>query len=140
MIKNPKPVMNAMLVCDKVITEAGSNKKSLIGIFENISALSFPCVHHFLAVYIKLTDAVGKYAFRLELIDLEQDVIIGKAELPKEIVIESPLHIHDLVFNLAGLKFPHPGKYEFRIFSNNEICGQKTFLVNQIKKVEPENT
>jgi len=133
-----KPVVNAMLVCDKVITEAGTNKKSLIGIFENISAFKFPCVHHFLAVYIKLTDLNGKYRFCLELVDLENDSVIGRAEIPKEIRICSPLEIHDLVFNLGALKFAHPGKYEFRIYSNDKIFGQKTFLVNQAKR--PDRT
>jgi len=134
MLNRAKPVVKAMLICDKVITEAGSNKKSLIGIFENINAFKFPCVHHFLTVFIKLTDANGKYRFRLELVDLENDSPIGKAEIPKEIEVKSPLHIHDLVFNLAALKFPHPGTYEFRIFANDEIFGQKTFLVNKIEK------
>ena len=135
-----KPIVNAMLICDKVITEVGSNKKSLIGVFENISALKFPCIHHFLSVYIKLTDANGKYVFRLELIDLEDDKIIGKAEMPKEIVVTNPLAIHDLVFNLAGLKFERPGKYEFRIYANEEVFGQKTFLVRKIDKPPKEFT
>ena len=81
--KPPKPIVNAMLVCDKVITETGTNKKSLIGIFENINAYKFPCIHHFLAVYIKLTDANGRYKFRLELVDLENDSIVGK-DIPSQ--------------------------------------------------------
>ncbi|MFH1847273.1 MAG: hypothetical protein ABH869_06950 [Candidatus Omnitrophota bacterium] len=129
--KLPRPVLNAMLVCDKVITEVGTNKKSLIGIFENINAYKFPCIHHFLSVYIKLTDANGKYRFCLQLVDLQTNTIIGRGEMPKEIEITNPLAIHDLVFNLAVLKFEHSGKYEFRIFANDEIFGQKTFSVNK---------
>lgn len=133
MKKPPKPVTNAMLICDKVITEARTNKKSLIGIFENISAHEFPCIHHFLSVYIKLTDANGSYKFRLELVDLEDNSAVGKTEIPEDIAIRDPLKTHELVFNLVGLKFAHPGKYEFRIFANDEIFGQKTFLVVQSK-------
>ncbi len=134
MMKSPKPVVNAMLVCDRVITEAGTNKKSLIGIFENINAFTFPCEHHFLSVYIKLTDANGKYKFGLKLVDLENDSAIGGAEIPKEIEIRNPLATHDLVFNLAKIKFAHPGKYEFRIFANNIVFGHKTFLVHKAEK------
>jgi len=133
MVKASKPVVNAMLICDKIITEVGTNKKSLIGIFENISAYKFPCVHHFLSVYIKLTDARGDYRFKLELADLEDGSIVGKAEIPKTVNVSSPLAIHDLVFNLAAMKFNHQGKYEFRIFANDEVFGQKTFMVNQIE-------
>ncbi len=129
--KGSKPVAKAMLVCDKVITEAGTGKKSLIGIFENINAYKFPCAHHFLAVYVKLTDANGKYKFRLEMVDLEDNSVIGKGEIPEEIEINDPLVSRELIFNLAALKFKHPGKYEFRIRANDEVFGQKTFLVRQ---------
>jgi hypothetical protein len=130
--KGSKPILSAMLVCDSVITEAGTNKKSLIGVFENINAHEFPVTHHLLAVYVKLTEAHGKYRFRLELVDLKGNTIIGKMEIPRDIDIESPLESHELVFNLPGLKFEHPGKYEFRILANNNMFGQKTFLVKEI--------
>lgn len=130
---SPVPKTNAMLICDYVITERGTNKKSLIGVFENIGAVQFPCTHYQLSVYIKLTDAQGQYRFRLELADLENDSAIGKSEMPDAIQIPNPLITHELVFNLRGLRFPHPGKYEFRIFANDRIFGQKPLIVNEIK-------
>lgn len=136
MQKASKPVVNAMLVCDKVLTEAGTSKKSLIGIFENIKAYKFPCGHPFLAVYIKLTDANGSYKFKLELVSLETGSIVGRAEMPKEITIKDPLMTHELVFNLGGLRFESPGKYEFRIFANGEVFGQKTFAVQKLQAPE----
>ncbi|HCM42032.1 MAG TPA: hypothetical protein PLY88_04700 [Candidatus Omnitrophota bacterium] len=129
----PVPKANAMLICDYVITERGTNKKSLIGVFENIGAVQFPCTHYQLSVYIKLTDAQGKYRFRLELTDLQNDATIGKSEMPEPIQIANPLITHELVFNLRGLRFPHAGEYEFRIFANDHIFGQKSFIVNEIK-------
>ncbi|MDD4956603.1 MAG: hypothetical protein PHH49_03805 [Candidatus Omnitrophica bacterium] len=132
MIKATRPLINAMLICDRVITEAGTNKKSLIGIFGNINAYKFPCVHPFLAVYIKFTDAKGPYDFRLELVDLESGKVVGEGCIPDPIKIENPLETHDIVFNLAALRFAHPGKYEFRIYANEEICGQKSFFVNKM--------
>ena len=50
---NLKPHLNAMLICDTVITEVGTNKKSLIGLFENISASSFPA-YPSLSVFVNL--------------------------------------------------------------------------------------
>jgi len=137
MSKNTKPIVNAMLVCDKVITEAHTNKKSLIGIFGNINAYKFPCVHNFLSVYIKFTDAIGEYNFHLELVNLEDGSIVGRSDIPKTITVNDPLVTHDLVFNLAALKFTNPGKYEFRIFANDEVFGQKTFLVNKAESSTP---
>ena len=129
---SPTPKTNAMLICDYVITERGTNKKSLIGVFENIGAATFPCTHFALSVYIKLTDAQGGYHFRLELVDLQSDVMIGKSEMPEEVRVPSPLDAHELVFNLRGVRFMHAGNYDFRIFANDRIYGQKKLVVEQI--------
>lgn len=129
---SPIPKPNAMLICDYVITERGTNKKSLIGVFENIGAMSFPCTHFAMSVYIKLTDAQGAYQFRLELVDLQSNVTIGRSEMPEEVHVPSPLDAHELVFNLRGVRFMHAGNYEFRIFANDRIFGQKKLVVEQI--------
>jgi hypothetical protein len=123
------PKINAMLVCDYVITEHGTNKKSLIGIFENINATKFPCVHFALTVYIKMVEARGSYRISLELVDLKDNKIIAKAQTPREIKINDPLTAHELVFGLKGLAFRHAGDYEFRVFADDKIFGQKSFRV-----------
>jgi len=134
----PTPKTNAMLICDYVITERGTNKKSLIGVFENIGAATFPCTHFAMSVYVKLTDAQGSYRFRLDLVDLNEDKTLGKSEMPEEIQIPSPLVAHELVFNLRGVRFAHPGEYEFRIFANGNIFGQKKFIVEKAGPGMPE--
>ena len=123
-----------MLICDYVITEHETGKKSLVGIFETISADQFPVVHHALSVYVKLTEANGNYRFQLDLVDLQNNQVLTKCEIPNELKITNPLKSSELVFNLHGLKFPHAGEYEFQIFSNGRIFGQKTFLVHDNKK------
>lgn len=132
----PPPKSNAMLICDYVLSEQGTNKKSLIGIFENIGASSFPCIHPSLCVYIKLTEATGTYKFRLELVNLQTNAIVAETEIPHEILIDHPLKIHELVFNLQGLRFEQAGEYEFRIYANDKIFGQKTFSVTALTSRE----
>ncbi len=137
-LKLPAPKANAMLICDYVITEQGTRKKSLIGIFENISAARLPCTHPSLSVYIKLTDANGTYRFHLELIDLKNDKLIGRGDLAREVTIQNPLAVHELVFNLSNLRFAATGDFEFRIYANDRIFGQKTFTVSPLRRPEPE--
>ena len=136
----PVPKTNAMLICDYVITERGTNKKSLIGVFENIGAATFPCTHFAMSVYVKLTDAQGSYKFRLDLVSLTDDKTIGQSEMPHEVHVPSPLVAHELVFNLRGVRFMHSGEYEFRIFANGAIFGQKKFVVEQAGRSGPEGT
>lgn len=128
------PKINAMLLCDSIITEVGTNKKSLIGIFESIYAQAFPCKHYKLSIYIKFTSAQGKYNFRLELIDLSSNKIIGRGGIP-ELNVSDKLDSYELAFNLMGLKFDQEGKYEFRIFADGKIFGNKIFSV--VKAPQP---
>lgn len=129
------PKDSGLLICDRIITEEGTKKKSLIGIFENIYSPSFPCIHGALSVYTKLSDAEGDYEFRLELYDLQHDRKIGGGRTPL-IRIETRTHVHELVFNLVGLVFEHEGKYEFRLFANEKNVSSRLFSVCLIKLVE----
>lgn len=129
------PSLKAMLICDRVITEVGTNKKSLIGIFENIMSAKFPCVHHSLSVYINFTDALGMYDFKLELVDADENKVLNAAEI-KGVNIEDKLSTSELAFNLQGISFVHPGKYEFRIYANGRFFGAKSFTVVQMERRE----
>ena len=129
----PAPLIKAILICDHIITEAGSNKKSLIGVFENITASRFPYIHQLMSVYIKLTDAAGEYKIRIELVDLKGNKVIGKGEVPRIMFHDKLMH-YELTFNFAGLQLEHRGKYEFRIYANEEFLDSKDFNVLQAKK------
>jgi len=95
------PSLNAMLLCDHTIREAGTGKVSLIGIFENISAARFPVVHRSLSVYtLRAT-----FADRMT---------------PGEII-----------FALENLGLDRPGRYEFRLHANDRFVAGKSFVVVQ---------
>jgi D-3-phosphoglycerate dehydrogenase len=123
----PTPMLNAMLVADAAIREEGTGKVSLIGIFEQIAAAVFPCRHHALAVYAKMTDAVGSYDVGLELVRLEAETRIGEGRAT--IQARSRLEAVEVIFHLGGLTFPAPGRYEFRLAANGRHVGSKSFTV-----------
>lgn len=70
-MKPSKPHILSFLIADKVIQEKHSNKWSAIGIFDRVYVQKFPCMHATLALYVKLSDAEGKYAIRVEFSDAE---------------------------------------------------------------------
>ena len=76
-----KPSVQAFLVCDSVIIDSQTGKKSLIGTFTHIWAPRFPCQHNQMGIYFCLTDAEGVYEFEFRLACLGQDVIVGNATL-----------------------------------------------------------
>jgi hypothetical protein len=124
----PPPIVKAFLVCDYVIHEQGTNKKSCIGIFHRIHAREFPCRHGQLAIYANITDASGEYEFRLTLVDLTDGKEIGKGTTPP-LRIPDKLSTAELSFQLQNIVFPNPGKYDFVLYANGEPVARKEVLI-----------
>ena len=123
-----KPILKAMLLCDQTLIEEGTRKRSLIGLFDRVKAPQFPTVHGSMSVYVQFREIEGVFDFMLELYDLAEDKALHKA-MVKSFKVEQKSRDCELVFNLLSVRFQHPGDYEFRIFVNDSIFGQKSFQV-----------
>ena len=105
-----------------------TRKHSLIGLFSRISTKSFPCTHPQLHVFISLTDGHGKASGQLRLV--RKDV---EAEAPPQIQLSgmiefpNPLAVVELVFNIANLSLPAPGRYSFDFYCNGVLLGSRPF-------------
>jgi uncharacterized protein DUF6941 len=117
MIDAPIPSVVAMLVCDQVIAEQGTNKKSLIGVFEIFNAFGFPVFIPRIAIYVKLADAFGKYQFKLRLVRLKNEQLV--AEINVEAEVKDSAHYTELMLNMGNLPFPEAGKYEFQLYAGD---------------------
>lgn len=130
--------MPAILVCDQAIRELGSNKVTLVGIFDRIASPAFPFQYvRGLAVYARLTDAAGRYQMRLELVRLEDEQTIGRAEV--DATITDRMGSHELTYNIALLVFERPGLYEFRLVADGRHLGGMTLTVVQIEAGQQED-
>jgi hypothetical protein len=125
-----KPTVQAFLVCDQVIEDSLTKKKSLIGIFTHLQTAVFPFQHQQMGLYFCLTDAEGLYHFDIELIYLNSEQLICRATLPN-IEISDRLQISDFGINIPLLIFPAPGRYEFRLRMDGYLIAQKDFNVMQ---------
>ena len=131
MTDSPTPSIQAFLVCDSVIEDSLTKKKSLIGLFTHLQAMTFPFQHHQLGLYFCLTDAEGTYHFDIALMHVNTDQLVCRASLP-DIVIGDRLQIADFGINVPALLFPSPGRYEFRLRVNGRVIAQKDFSVIQV--------
>lgn len=125
-----KPSVQALLVCDTVIEDSMTRKKSLIGLFTHLQAPAFPFQHPHLGLYFCLTDAQGTYQFDIDLVYLNTDQLVAKASLPG-VEIADRLQISDFGINIPALVFPAPGRYEFRLSVDRQVVAQKDFHVIQ---------
>ena len=108
-----------------------TKKKSLIGLFTHLQAVSFPFQHQQMGLYFCLTDAEGTYQFDIDLIYLNTEQLVCRATLPN-IVIGDRLQISDFGINIPALIFPAPGRYEFRLRMEGHLIAQKDFNVMQL--------
>ena len=126
----PIPSVVAMLICDQIINEEGTNKKSLIGVFENFNSPVFPVLMPRLAVYVKLVDAQGEYVFKLRLVGLKNESLVAEFGIQANIVDAS--HHSELALNIGNLPIPEPGKYEFQLYYEEIFLHRVTIEANQI--------
>lgn len=123
----PIPSGLAIIICDQVIEDKMTNKKSLIGIFNNINAASFPCRHPQVSVFVSLTEGRGECAARLRIANEETDEVVADVNGP----IQFPdIHsVVELVFNLVGLVFPSPGLYSIEFYCDDALVLERRFHV-----------
>src|SRR5438445_6792777 len=116
MSEAPHPTFNAMLICDTTIREEGSGKVSLIGIFANVRTLKLPALHPRLCVYVNIGDAQGHYDLRLEMMRARDMRVIGRGGTG--VTVADRMQPAEIVFELEGLVFEEPGRYEFNLYAN----------------------
>ncbi len=123
-----KPILKAMLLCDHTIVEEGSHKRTLIGLFDRVKASAFPTTHPAMSAYVQFREIEGTFNFTLELFDLTKGTVMNRAVIEK-FQVQDKSRDCELVFNLLSINFEHAGEYEFRIYVNDYIFGQKSFKV-----------
>lgn len=129
--KQPSPVVKAFLICDQVLHDAGTGKKSLIGLFHELRAERFPAVHPLLWVYANLTNARGRYQFEIRLVEMTENTELGVGR-PPPIEIPGPLQTTELSAQLRSVTLPRAGTYEFQLLANGELVATKAMKVLEL--------
>lgn len=121
------PSLVSLLICDQVIDDRMTNKKSAIGLFNSVLVASVPTRLHQLAVMATLTEITGRTPLRLRLMRDENNAVLmetrGHVEAP------NPLAIVDLVFAMQGVPIAHTGQYAFELLTDVELLGRRRFHV-----------
>jgi len=126
--KPPSPEIKAFLVCDQILHDANTNKRSLIGIFHDLAATQFPATHPSLWIYANLTDAHGRYAFEFRFVDVGRNTVLGSAA-PPPLDIPDPRQTAEFSAQLRNVPIPQPGTYEFHLIANGNLLATKGLRV-----------
>ena len=127
-----KPEALALIVCDQILVEAGTGKKTLIGIFNEIGCSKFPAAHPNMVVFVSVTGGRGTYGTSLRLIFDGQEKPIF--EIPAVMHVDTPMQVVEFAFKLRGLNLSSAGLYRFEFLCNEELIFSRVFSV---KSIEP---
>ena len=123
----PKLIPLGMIICDTVIQDIKTSKKSLIGLFSQINAVRKPIQHPKMTVFLVLTEGNGRYECELRCVRDDDDTVIMKAN--GGIDFKSPQQVLELAFDLNGPVFPDFGHYRFEFFAEGEPVISRKFRV-----------
>ena len=122
--------------CD--FAQENHGKLTVVGTFDTIISRTFPCVHPFLSVVIRLRFDLWEfkaYNFKAEFRDLDGSALTEP--INGRLVVQSAGNttaVSHLVFCYANLEFPHEGSFNFILFvDNKEFASAPLYM----RKVEP---
>jgi len=133
MTKKPRhtlPLIHAMLICERVIVEEGSKKKTLVGIFARITCKKLPLIWPELWLYINLSDVVRRHIIKTELVCLEDNRQLLEV---KGILEPKKLLNWELAWSFRGIRFEKEGNYSFRFWVDDDIIGEKYLHLRSAK-------
>ena len=130
------PTLVSLLICDQVIDDKITNKKSAIGLFNAVLVPKVPATIHQLVVLASVTEIETRVELELRLVRDADDEVLFRTHGPIE--SPSPLGTVDLVFNLQGIQVAMAGQYAFEIVCAGEVLGRRRFQVVQRPPRAPE--
>ena len=126
--QKPPPTCKALLLCDKTIIEAVTDKVSIIGVFDALRVPSVPGKTPPFTVFIQLTDGIGRYDVVIEIHDLAKDVVLGRGT---GIGLNWPQKLLKLNVMIPCPPIPvaRAGLYDLVVIANGEEIDRQKFAV-----------
>jgi hypothetical protein len=103
------PMGLALLVCDTVIEDRLTGKKTLVGLFDRVHAPSLPWIHPTMNIFVSLTGGRGQYPCEVVCRNADESTVAFSAK--GNVALRDPRQVVDLIFRLAGVRFEKTGMY-----------------------------
>jgi hypothetical protein len=130
-MNNVKPVLVHTILCDDVRQEMGG-KFSLMGLFETISAATFPAIHPRFAIMNEWSGGRGEFIAKIRVLAPDRKTVISESEAKLALFNETQHHRDiSLRFNTT---FPTPGTYWIEMLLDNAQVALVPLPVQQINQ------
>ncbi len=124
------PICTSLVVCEHVITDATTKRKSLINIINELRVQKVPVRFARLAVFTSLTNGSGQVPVELRCIKVgaEEPIFTMKGAFN----FPTPNDVVDCVFGLKNFGLHELGTYTFELYCDGELLLERRFNVRQI--------
>ncbi|HEV2298889.1 MAG TPA: hypothetical protein VGR72_10265 [Candidatus Acidoferrales bacterium] len=119
---SPIPTLLAFIVCDTVIHDVGTQKKTLVGVFDIVHSPIVPFVINSVGLYAKMVEGAGPYTVKVRMVNLKDESPL--MEVSANAAWNTPEDPLELGMNFQGLPIPEFGTYEFQLFANDIYLGR----------------
>jgi hypothetical protein len=130
MPESPIPTLLAFIVCDTVIQDAATNKRTLVGVFDRVQSAVAPLAINSLGLYAKLVEGSGKYEIRVRLVNLKDESPVMEIKAGADWI--NPDEPMEMAFNFQGIPVPAFGTYEFQLYANDIFLGRAILKVDKL--------
>lgn len=124
------PITQTFILCDLVITDEATKKKTLVGVFDRIWVSNFPAKHTPAALYMRLFDAQGDCDLRVDYVKADDQSVLGQVTGKMQSVKRHTTV--EFAIALPPIDIPAPGDYEFRLWINELYAHRVRFTAEQL--------
>ena len=128
---SPIPTLLAFIVCDSVIQDAATQKRTLVGVFDQVAAPNAPLQINSLGLYAKLVEGSGPYEIKVRLVNLKDESPV--MEIKAAAQWNKPEEPLELGMNFAGIPVSEFGTYEFQLYANDVFVGRALIRADKIQ-------
>jgi Family of unknown function (DUF6941) len=142
---NLEPALcSGIIICEKIIREAGTGKYNLINCFNNFNTMGFPLMSIPFNAFVMLTNFKGSFdsinvTLRIENPKTGQVFFnsVGNVKLKEGTNLQGN-EILEVPFQITPFIIPEAGVYLFVILVDNEPIGKRSFTVTALTSGTPQ--
>ena len=113
------PIVQSMILADYVHRDSMTQKKLILGTYNNIVTSKFPYPKPALNVYLAITNTHGPTVLCMRIIDVDdQQAPIHESAYPVE--LSDPNQVYEMTFS-ASVVFPYSGHYRVQLLAGGEL-------------------
>ncbi len=117
------PLVQAIILCDRVYKDDETRKCVLAGTFNQIPLSEFPCEYQPAALYLNLSDFSGVHTVSFRFKRLSDDFTIEESP-DFSLEHNDRREHHECIFELPPMEFSEPGRYTWEVvWDQVEVIG-----------------